>query len=151
VEPCNGSLDWAALDDPRHAGLQRLVRDLNTLYRGRARAACLGDADPRASSGSRPTTRHNSVYAWIRRGGADDPNVVVVCNFTPVGRADYTLALPLPGKWREALNTDAEIYGGAGRGNMGGLMAEPMPHRDQGARATVYLPPLSTVMFVHEG
>jgi 1,4-alpha-glucan branching enzyme len=145
-----GSLDWGALEDPAHKGLQRLVRDLNTLYRGEP-ALHVGDADPSGFQWIDADDAAQSVFAWIRRGGPDDPNVVVVCNFTPVERAGYTLALPLPGKWREALNTDAEIYGGAGRGNMGGLIAEPVTHRDQGARATVYLPPLSTVIFVHEG
>jgi 1,4-alpha-glucan branching enzyme len=126
------------------------VRDLNTLYRGEP-ALHVGDADPGGFQWIEADDAANSVYSWIRRGGPEDPNVVVVCNFTPVERRATGSACPPPGPWREALNTDAQIYGGAGRGNMGGLIAEPVTHRDQGARATVYLPPLSTVIFVHEG
>ena len=32
-------LDWRSLDDPAHAGVQRVVRDLNRLYVSRAGAA----------------------------------------------------------------------------------------------------------------
>ncbi|KPQ18502.1 MAG: 1,4-alpha-glucan branching enzyme GlgB [Rhodobacteraceae bacterium HLUCCO18] len=141
------SLDWGALEDPSHKGLQRLVRDLNTLYRG-VPALHAGDADPGGFQWIDADDAARSVYAWIRRGGPGNPNAVVVCNFTPVERVGYRLALPVAGHWREALNTDAEIYGGQGRGNLGGLTAEDAPHRDQAASATVYLPPLSTLVFV---
>jgi 1,4-alpha-glucan branching enzyme len=106
---------------------------------------------PRASSGSTPTTRRSRS---MRGSGAGDRTIPTWswCATSRRWSARATRSpCPLPGKWREALNTDAQIYGGAGRGNMGGLMAEPVTHRDQGARATVYLPPLSTVIFVHEG
>jgi len=141
------SLDWAALGDPSHKGLQRLVRDLNTLYRGLP-ALHAGDADPGGFQWIEADDAARSLYAWIRRGGPEDANAVVVCNFTPVERVDYRLALPVAGRWREALNTDAEIYGGQGRGNLGGLTAEDAPHGRQAASAKVYLPPLSTLIFV---
>jgi 1,4-alpha-glucan branching enzyme len=143
-------IDWTALDDPGHAGLRRLVRDLNTLYRGTP-ALHVKDAEPEGFQWIEADDAAQSVYSWIRRGGPDDPNAVVVCNFTPVERPAYRLGLPLPGRWREALNTDAGIYGGAGRGNMGGLDARPEPHQGQAASAEVYLPPLSALFLVHEG
>jgi len=143
----DGACDWAALDDPRHAGVQRLVRDLNTIYRGEA-ALHVSDTDPGGFQWIEADDAANSVYAWIRRGGPDDPNVVVICNFTPVERPRYMLGLPVAGEWREALNTDAEIYGGQGRGNMGAVHAAAEPHQGQAASAEVYLPPLSAVFLV---
>jgi 1,4-alpha-glucan branching enzyme len=143
-----GELDWAALGDARHAGLQRLVRDLNTLYRS-ARGLHEKDADPDGFQWIEADAADTSVYAWIRRGGPDAPNVVVVCNFTPVERPGYRIGLPMPGKWTEALNTDADIYGGQGRGNMGAVEALPQPHNGQAASAEIYLPPLSAIFLVH--
>ncbi|MBY0392762.1 MAG: alpha amylase C-terminal domain-containing protein, partial [Novosphingobium sp.] len=70
--------------------------------------------------------------------------VVVVSNMTPTLHGHYRLPFPQDGKWREALNSDAALYGGSGQGNLGGVTAE------HGA-ALVVLPPLSTVMFVFEG
>lgn len=142
-----GMLDWPALQQREHRGLKRLVRDLNTLYR-ETPALYVGDAEPGGFQWIDADDAAHSIYAWIRRGAPEDPNVVVVCNFTPVERADYHLALPVAGKWREALNTDAEIYGGQGRGNLGEVAAEDAPHRDQAASAKVYLPPLSTLIFL---
>jgi 1,4-alpha-glucan branching enzyme len=64
----DGSLDWGALEDPAHKGLQRLVRDLNTLYRGEP-ALHVGDADPSGFQWIDADDAAQSVYAWIRRGG----------------------------------------------------------------------------------
>ena len=144
------SLPWEALEDPRHKGMQRLVRDLNTLYRGTP-ALHLLDADPQGFQWIEANDADTSVYAWLRRGGPGDANVVVLSNFTPVERAGYAVGLPAAGVWREALNTDAEIYGGGGRGNLGRVTARPEPLHGQAARAELRLPPLSTVFLVHEG
>ncbi|MFW5654910.1 MAG: 1,4-alpha-glucan branching protein GlgB [Roseicyclus sp.] len=143
----NAELDWGALGDRRHAGLQRLVRDLNTLYRAEP-ALHVSDAEPGGFQWIDADDAAHSVYSWIRRGGPGDPEVVVACNFTPVERPGFLLGLPSAGTWREALNTDAEIYGGGGRGNYGAVTATAEPWRDQAARAEVYLPPLSAVFLV---
>ena len=45
--------------------------------------------------------------------------VVVVCNFTPVPRVNYTLGVPEAGAYNELLNSDAGSYGGSNRGNLG--------------------------------
>ena len=91
-----------------------------------------------------------SVLAYARYGEEGDAPVVVICNFTPVERSDYLCGLPRTGRWREILNTDAAIYGGADRGNMGGVTAEATPHYGQPASARVVVPPLSAVFLVHD-
>ncbi|SFH37794.1 1,4-alpha-glucan branching enzyme [Palleronia marisminoris] len=145
----NSQLSWGVLSDPRHKGMQRMVRDLNTLYRAEPALHAL-DCDPAGFQWIEANDDTNSVYAWIRRSGGSDPEVVVVCNFTPVER-NYALGIPQEGRWREAFCSDAEIYGGEGRGNMGGVDAVGEGLNGQAAQATVYLPPLSTVIFVKEG
>jgi 1,4-alpha-glucan branching enzyme len=69
-------------------------------------------------------------------------------NMTPVERPGYRIGLPAGGRWREALNSAAEAYGGGGRGNMGGVSTENMPWMGQDCSATVNIPPLSTVIFI---
>jgi 1,4-alpha-glucan branching enzyme len=146
----DSSLPWHLPEsDPRHGGIQRLVRDLNTLYRGTP-ALHARDADPGGFQWIEADDADRSVLAWIRRGGPEDPETVVVCNFTPVERSAYRLGLPKAGRWREALNTDATLYGGQGRGNMGGVTARPEPSHGQAARAELYLPPLSCVILIEE-
>ena len=88
--------------------------------------------------------RENSVFAWVRKAPGEKP-VAVVTNFTPVYREGYAVPLPVEGRWREILNTDAEIYGGSGKGNGGAVVAQRNEHG--GISATIILPPLATVMF----
>ena len=76
---------------------------------------------------------------------------MVVCNFTPIERADWQCGLPLPGKWEEVLNTDAEAYGGGNRGNMGGVVADGPESHGLPQSARVTLPPLSTLILRHKG
>jgi 1,4-alpha-glucan branching enzyme len=140
-------LDWGTLDDPRAQGLQRLVRDLNTLYRAEA---ALHSRDCVASGFEwiDREARDLSVFAWLRHGEQGAP-VVVVSNFTPVERR-WRCGLPHAGRWREALNTDAAIYGGGNRGNLGGADATTLPHHGQPASADLTLPPLSTLFLIPE-
>ena len=72
------------------------------------------------------------------------------CNFTPVPRHGYRVGVPLAGTWREALNSDAPLYGGSGVGNMGRIESEAMPWHGRAQSALLTLPPLGVVMFVPE-
>ncbi|MDT8855671.1 1,4-alpha-glucan branching protein GlgB [Paracoccaceae bacterium Fryx2] len=141
------SLDWHQLDDPAHGGVQALVRDLNRLY-VTTPALHVNDTRPEGFAWIEANAADTSVYAWARFGRAGDPAVVVAVNMTPVERR-LRLGFPAPGRWDEALNTDAGIYGGANRGNMGGVETDPTPWQGQPQSALVTLPPLSAVFFRH--
>ncbi len=139
-----GALDWHLLADPLHAGLRACVRDLNRLYAGTA-ALHARDCEPEGFQWLVVDDALQSVFAWVRRGGPDDPPVAVICNFTPVPRAGYRIGLPLAGTWREVMNTDAAAYGGSGLGNLGVVEATTRPSHGQPASAEVMVPPLATV------
>jgi 1,4-alpha-glucan branching enzyme len=139
------SLDWHLLDIAQHRGVQRLVQDLNALYRATP-ALHLNDTRPEGFAWIESNDADASVYAWLRKGRKSDPMVVVVSNMTPVTRT-YRLGFPAEGVWDEVLNTDAEAYGGGNRGNLGGARTEPIPWHGQRQSAIVTLPPLSTIMF----
>ncbi|MFN3273855.1 MAG: 1,4-alpha-glucan branching protein GlgB [Paracoccus sp. (in: a-proteobacteria)] len=142
----DGELDWHAAGQPLHAGVQALVRDLNHLYRATP-ALHVRDCVPEGFQwiASDPA---QSVLAWARYGEAGDAPVVVICNFTPVPRPGFRMGVPQAGPWREALNTDAAIYGGSGMGNLGGVMADGGAQDGQPASIAVTLPPLSVVILV---
>ena len=140
------SLDWHLLDDERHAGVRRLVRDLNHLMRDTPALHAL-DTEPAGFEWIEGGDNENSVLAWERRD-ADGDVVVVVVNFTPVVRHDYALGLPHAGRWREQLNTDADVYGGSGAGNMGAVEASDDPSHGRPASARLTLPPLATLFLV---
>ncbi|TIP88401.1 MAG: 1,4-alpha-glucan branching protein GlgB [Mesorhizobium sp.] len=135
------ALDWNLLDQPAHRGVWQTVRDLNYLYRSRP-ALHARDCEPEGFSWLIVDDSANSVFAWLRSAPGGNP-VAVISNFTPVPRDDYRVPLPMVGRWREIINTDATDYGGSGKGNGGAVEARA---EAGGISATMLLPPLSTIM-----
>jgi 1,4-alpha-glucan branching enzyme len=88
-----------------------------------------------------------SVVSYLRWGHSADECLVVVCNFTPVVRYNYRIGVPWHGHWAEVLNSDAQIYGGSGQGNMGGIKAAPVSCHGYTQCLNMTLPPLSMMVF----
>jgi 1,4-alpha-glucan branching enzyme len=140
------SLDWSLLDDPAHRGIQRWVRDLNTVYRAEPALHEL-DCDPAGFEWVDPHDADQSTFAWLRRPRGARGAVLVVCNFTPIPRANHRLGVPWPGEWQEILNSDAPLYGGSGQGNLGGATATPVAWHGRPQSIVVTLPPLGLLVF----
>ncbi len=145
----DAEVDWGAVAHPLHAGVQRLVRDLNTLYRG-IDALHSKDCDSSGFQWLVVDDADQSVFAWVRRGVGNKTDVIVVCNMTPVERSHWRCGLTRAGAWTEIMNTDAEIYGGGNRGNLGTIEAEAIPYSGQAFSAEITLPPLTTLFFESE-
>ena len=140
------SLDWHLLDDVGHKGVQRLVRDLNTLYRERG-ALHGSDFEPDAFKWVLADDADQSTVAFLR--GRGHSCLLCVFNYTPVPRENYRLGVPTAGTWAEILNTDAELYGGSGIGNLGQVESSPQTAHGHPHSVTVTLPPLAAVIFAH--
>jgi 1,4-alpha-glucan branching enzyme len=69
-----------------------------------------------------------------------------VCNFTPVPRHGYRVGVPLPGLWRERLNTDSSLYGGSDVGNQGGVHSQEVAAHGRPHSVVLTLPPLATLI-----
>ena len=145
----DGSLEWHLLQAPMHAGLQRWVRDLNTAYRGQP-ALYQRDFEAGGFTWVDCSDFQRSVISFLRRGQNPDDQLLFVCNFTPVVRANYRVGVPQHGLWNEILNSDAPLYGGSGQGNFGGLQAAPLPIHGQSFSLNMTLPPLAVLVFRHE-
>ena len=141
-----GSLDWHLLDYEPHRGIQRLVRDLNALYRGEP-ALHRADAEPAGFCWLDTGDWEQSVISFYRLGEPTDEPLLVVANFTPLPRHNYRLGVMQPGLWREVLNTDATVYGGSGQGNLGGLATAPVAAHGALQSLNLVLPPLSVLVF----
>jgi len=143
------SLDWHLLEQPRHAGVQRLVRDLNRMYREEPALWEL-DSEPAGFRWLVVDDRDSNVVAFARHstGGR---TMVAVANLSPVPRTPYRLPLPSAGGWREVLNTDAEAYGGGNLGNAGGVEAQERPWGGERFSADVILPPLAVLWLRPDG
>jgi len=138
------SLEWHLLQYGPHAGLRQWVGDLNRLYRGEPALHEL-DCDPAGFEWVDCNDAEASVLSYLRKGRGDDV-VLVLCNFTPVPRHDYTVGVPGGGLWQEVLNSDAATYAGSGQGNLGGKEAEQVACHGRSHRLKVTLPPLGMVV-----
>jgi len=145
----DAALDWHLLDEERNAKLQRWVEDLNKFYRDVKPMHEL-DLDPAGFEWIDCCDTENSIVSLMRRGKSDETLVVAVLNFTPIPRYNYQIGVPRGGEWREVLNSDADLYGGSGQGNMGRLDAAPIPLHGRKWSLTLTIPPLGAVFFVNE-
>ncbi len=142
------SLDWHLLQYPLHAGVQRLLHDLNKLYQD-CPALYQQDFSPEGFDWLDWNDRENSVLSWLRRG-RDDQVVVCVANLTPVPRHDYRIGVPRAGRWRALLNTNASEYGGTDTDFIPLLETEPTPWHNQQSSLWITLPPLATLIIEPE-
>lgn len=138
-------LEWPLIDDPAHAGVLRLVKDLNRLYRTEPALHEL-DCEPEGFSWIDCHDNEGSVVACLRRSRRSDRFVIAVANFTPVVRRSYRIGTPKGGGYLELLNTDSAHYGGSNVGNLGGLHSECVPMHGFGQSLALTLPPLAVVV-----
>jgi 1,4-alpha-glucan branching enzyme len=144
----DGEINWQLLSDHGHAGMQRLVGDLNRFHRNEP-ALHIQDADSAGFSWIAGDDTENSVYAYERRAEGEMP-IAVIVNMTPVPRTAYRIGVSRPGFWREVLNTDASLYGGSNLGNAGGLQTTNVPAHGCAQSVELIVPPLATLILKHE-
>lgn len=145
----DASVTWDLLDRSDHSGLQRLIRDLNLIYRGEP-AMSRGDLDPGGFEWAVVDDADNSVFAMLRLGPEGTEPILAISNFTPVPRGIYRVGVSGPGIWREILNTDADVYGGSNIRN--GLMTgEETGAHGKSHSIAPSLPPLSTIYLRRQG
>ncbi len=143
------SLDWWLLDSPEHRGVQRLITDLNRVYR-ETPALWTQDFDPAGFEWIDANDAAGNVYSFIRRG-TDGSVLACIANFSAVPHEWYRLGLPMAGRWDEVLNTDADVYLGSGVGNFGGVEAVEGAVHGEPASVTLRVPPLGAVWLRYAG
>jgi 1,4-alpha-glucan branching enzyme len=140
------SLDWHLNDDPLHAGVRTLVRDLNHLYRCTA-PLYERDNEREGFSWIDHTDMENSAIAFVRHGADPRDVLIAVCNFTPVVRYGYRIGVPAADEYEEVFNSDSSRYGGSNAGNLGRVQVEAVPCHGREQSMAITLPPLAVVYF----
>jgi 1,4-alpha-glucan branching enzyme len=142
----DAGIPWELREDPRHEGIVRWVRDLNALHRAEPALHAL-DADPRGFEWLDASDAEGGTLCFLRRGNGEGDLVVVALNLTPMLHERFRVGLPAAGVWREVLNSDAQVYGGSGTGNLGRVQADPIAWHDRPQSAQIVLPPLACLFF----
>ena len=139
----NGDLNWSAAEKPAHKGVQTLIQDLNRAYRT---IPALHEMDCEAEGFEWVCNDPaQSVTAYLRKAKSGG-TALIVCNFTPIERFNFLIGVPDPGTWIETLNTDAEIYWGGNRGNLGIVDTLSKGKHGYEQSLSLTLPPLSTII-----
>ncbi|KXK61005.1 glycogen-branching enzyme [Micromonospora rosaria] len=136
-------LDWYLLHDPARAGLQRLVGDLNRIYRDTP-ALYAQDTSPAGFRWLAGDDLANNTISFVRIA-PDGRTLVCVVNFSARPLEEYRVGLPAGGRWTEVLNTDAHHYGGSGVGNLGEVRAQDVSWHGQPASVALRVPPLGAL------
>ena len=139
------SLDWNLLEWESHKGAQKLVDDLNRLYRSEP-ALHEGDCQNFGFEWIDANDSEQSVTTFLRKARDPKDVLLIALNYTPVPRPNYRIGVPVGGTWREVLNSDAKLYWGSGQGNLGSVDASPLPHYRWPRSLTLNLPPLGAVI-----
>ncbi len=143
------SLDWHLLEQPAHDGIQHLVRDLNHFYRDTP-ALYQQDFNAEGFEWIDCSDNVQSVIAFLRRGSNPADLVITVCNMTPVIRSGYRIGVPVAGRYRERINSDAGVYGGSGVGNLGEVSSDEIAVHGRDHSLSLTLPPLATLILTLE-
>jgi len=142
----SGSLNWELLAQPESRGIFSLLRDLNHLYRSLSSLhACEFTQDGFEWLDCQEPAQ--SIVVYLRHDSKKHHVAVVIFNFAAMARNHYRVGVPLSGSYREALNSDAFQYGGAGVTNKD-ISAVAEPHMGQPCSLLVDLPPLAGLVLV---
>jgi 1,4-alpha-glucan branching enzyme len=140
----DASLDWHLNDHAPHAGVRRLVTDLNHLGRS-CSALYERDCEPAGFEWIQYDDRANGVLAFVRWNATRDAHVICIVNASGVRKDGYRIGVPAPGPYHEILNTDSRAYGGGDVGNGGVVTAAPQPSHGRPHSVELTLPPLGAL------
>lgn len=140
-----GQLEWTLADNPEHAGLRKLVKELNQLYRSElALHEC--EHRPESFAWLDANNAEENVLSFLRFGSSAKDTIVVICNFSGIPRYYHRVGVPERGQWAEVFNSDDAYYGGAGIGNRNGVFTRPIPLHGHYHSLTLTLPPLGGIL-----
>jgi len=143
------SLDWHLLQYKPHKGVQKLIKDLNTLYKTEP-ALYEKQFEQEGFEWIDYNDAENSVLVYIRKGNKPKDNLIIACNMTPVPREDYRIGLPKKGKLKEVFNSNEKDYFGTGDFKNKSLTSEAEKWQNRKNSVTISIPPLTMLAFKYQ-
>lgn len=137
-------LDWNLFEFDKHRQMHDFVRELNYIYKDNACMWQIEDSWEGFKWISHDDHAQNVVS--FRRIDEKGQEIVVFCNFCPVGRDTYRIGVPDAGAYLEIMNTDDLRYGGRGTVN-GEVPVEDIEIHGFTQSIQVNVPPLSCMYF----
>ncbi len=141
----NTQLEWNLLDYEKHRQLQHFFETANKFYL-ETPAMHENDYDWDGFRWVALDDYQNSVIAF-RRIALDGSEILVVCNFQPVTRENYRVAVPVYGIYEEVFNSESAEFGGTDIKNEGDIKAINEKEHDLDYCIEITLPPLGVTYY----
>lgn len=138
------SLDWHLSDFPLHAGVQRMVADLNLLY-AQERALHLFDEKREGFEWIDDRDYTRNCISFVRKSDQSQENIYVVCNFSDVRRNHFPLGVLERGEYVEIFNSQNRLYEGWDIQNSDTLETSDIPMHGRAFSLSLTLPPLGVI------
>ena len=142
----NEELPWHVLEYPVHKNIQEYVKALNELYRTQP-ALYQRDFYPDGFEWVNCSRSQDNIVSFLRKTEKPEETLLFICNFAPVEHEKFQVGVPFYGKFKEILNSDAEVYGGSGKGNPRAKTCKQEEWDDRDNSLVIDLPPMCTLVF----
>ena len=106
-------LDWFLLAEPDHQHIHNWVKELLRIYR-KNRAMYELDSSWEGFEWINANDGDRSIFSFVRKSKDEKNNLLFICNFTPMERADYRVGVPKKKVYKLILSSDEERFGGSG-------------------------------------
>ena len=140
-------LDWLLLEYPKHAAMQRFVRELNRIYTSTP-AMYQIDHSWDGFQWLNVNDRDRSAVAFMRMAPQQKSYLVCACNFTPVPIEGFVIGLPEDGTLTELISSNENRFGGNGVHRSEKIKASSEPFVNLPYSAAIDLPPMSAVYYI---
>ena len=107
------SLEWSLLEFETHKTFWEFVKNLNHFYKDNKALWQIDDSWD-GFEWINPGDEERSIISFVRRGKNIKDEIIVICNFTPVGYKDYIVGVPRKGCYAEVFSTEQKEFGGSG-------------------------------------
>jgi len=138
------SIDWHLLENPLHAALQKMISDLNLIYR-RERALYQYDEKQIGFEWIDDGDYQHNCISFMRKSDDEDETVYVLCNFADETRKNYRVGVPYEGDYTEIFNSQSVLYEGWNIGNPAPMTAEKEAMHGREYSLGLTLPPLGVI------
>lgn len=139
-------IQWNLLEFEKHQQLNTFFKDINKLYL-ETPAMYQVDFTWEGFNWIHHDDYQHSVIAF-RRIDKEGNDIIIVCNFQPVMRENYSIGVPQYGVYAEIMNTDDPKYGGWGCATNGDkIMTSEESMHGMEQSITLTLPPMSAMFF----
>lgn len=142
------SLDWHILENPLHAGLKKMVSDLNRLYTNEPALHQLDEKREGFEWIDDQDFSHNCI-SFVRKSTNPLEKIYVVCNFADVTRENYKIGVLDAGEYVEIFNSQSSAYEGWNIENSVAIEAVSESTHSREFTITLTLPPLGVLYIKH--